>query len=88
MPRLAPDSNEPLRTQAVAAAKAATADFPNLRVLRADLTFYQKDGSVRYAAGRKFFYADDDHLTDIGTEEVRPLFEKAIAEAHAGSSSP
>lgn len=87
LPRLDPDSNERLRKQVITLVEAAQADFPNLRVLRADLPFYQDDGSIRYAAGRRFFYTDDDHLTDIGTEQLRSLFEKAIAEARAGSSS-
>jgi peptidoglycan/LPS O-acetylase OafA/YrhL len=88
LPRLEPNSGECARKQAVAVAEAARADFPNLRVLRADLPFYQEDGSIRYASGRTFFYADDNHLTDIGTEVVRGLFQSAIAEAHSGSSSP
>lgn len=86
-PRLAPDAMEPVRKDIIVAANAAATDIPNLSVLRPDLTFYKKDGSIRYAEGRKFFYADDDHLNDAGVEEVRPLFEKAIAEAHAAAAS-
>jgi hypothetical protein len=88
LPRLEPNSGERARKQAVAVAEAARADFPNLRVLRADLPFYQEDGSIRYASGRTFFYADDNHLADMGTEVVRGLFQSAIAEAHSDSSSP
>jgi hypothetical protein len=88
LPRLYPNSNERPRKQAVAMAESARADFPNLRVLRADLPFYQADGSIRYASGRTFFYADDNHLTDMGTEVVRGLFQSAIAEAQADSPSP
>lgn len=84
LPRLNPDSNEGARKLAVATAEAALADFPNLRVLRADLPFYQPDGTIRYASGKSFFYADNNHLTDAGTEVVRGLFETAIAEAHSG----
>jgi len=87
LPRLDPDSNEPLRKYEVATAEAARVDFPNLRVVRADLPFYQEDGSIRYASGRRFFYADSNHLTDVGTEVVRDLFEKAIAEVPSGSLS-
>jgi hypothetical protein len=79
---------ERLRKQSVATAAAVAAAFPNLRVLRADLPFYQEDGSIRYASGRTFFYADDDHLSDMGTEVVRGLFQSAIAEVHSDSSSP
>lgn len=87
LPRLDPDRNERVRKQAVAVAEAATADFHNLRVLRADLPFYREDGSIRWASGRSFFYADDDHLTDAGAEVVRRLFRSAIAEAHSASST-
>ena len=87
LPRLKPDSYEPLRRQIVAIAETATRDFPKLRILRVDLPFYREDGSIRFASGRSFFYADNNHLTDRGSEFVRGLFENAIAEAHAGASS-
>lgn len=88
LPRLDPNLMERLRKQSVATATAVAAAFPNLRVLRADLPFYQEDGSIRYASGRTFFYADDDHLSDMSTEVVRGLFQSAIAEVHSDSSSP
>ncbi len=87
LPHLDPDLNEPLRKYAVTQAEAARVDFPNLRVVRTDLPFYQEDGSIRYASGRSFFYADSNHLTDAGTEVVRGLFERAIAEVYSGSLS-
>ena len=31
--------------------------------------------------GRKFLYADDNHLSDDGSELTRPLFEDAIRDA-------
>lgn len=83
LPRLNPDRNEPLRKETAAVAEADTKDFPNLRVIRADQLFYREDGSVRYESGRTFFYADDDHLTDKGSEVARGLFRSAIAEAHS-----
>lgn len=82
LPRLDPDSKERIWKQSIVLAEAAKTDFPNLRILRADLPFIQRDGSIRYASGRSFFYADDNHLTDIGTEEVRFLFKKAITDDH------
>jgi hypothetical protein len=63
------------------------ADFPNLRVLRADLPFHEQDGSVRYAAGRRFFFVDDNHLSAAGAEEAREMFQLAIAEAHRDAPS-
>jgi len=82
-PRLDPDQNERVRKQDVSDAEALTAEFHNLRVLRADLPLYREDGSIRWASGRSFFYADDDHLTDAGAEVDRALFRSAIAEAHS-----
>ncbi len=81
LPRLLPDAKDNLRRAIAFVAERATADFPNLEVLRADREFYREDGSIRYASGRTFFYADDDHLSDAGSELVRPLLQKAVAEA-------
>lgn len=83
LPRLGIDPGEPLRQQAVAVAEAATKEFGCLRVLRVDRLFYQRDGNLRYAEGRQFFYADDDHLSEVGSEQTRELFKEAIREAHA-----
>ena len=88
LPRLNPDSREHLRKQAAATAETAMADFQNLRVLRADLSFYQEDGSIRYASGRSFLYADNDHLSQAGAEMVRGLIRGAIVEAHTVATSP
>jgi hypothetical protein len=55
-------------------------------VLRPDRLFYRPDGSVRYAEGRNFFYADDDHLAEAGSELARPIFAPAIAEARASAA--
>ena len=84
LPRLGPDLNDELRRQVATRAESLVSRFDKLRILRADIPFYQNDGSIRYAAGRSFFYADDDHLSDAGTEVVRALFERAIIEAHSG----
>jgi peptidoglycan/LPS O-acetylase OafA/YrhL len=81
LPSLEPDASERLRQEAVAIAEATAVDFPNLRVLRAERPFYLDDGSIRYATGRSFFYADDNHLTDMGAEVLRAEFEEAILEA-------
>jgi peptidoglycan/LPS O-acetylase OafA/YrhL len=81
LPPLKPNSKEKLRLEIASMAEAATAEFTNMQVLRPDLSFYNKDGSIRYASGRTFFYADDDHLSDAGSELVRSLFEKAITDA-------
>lgn len=83
LPRLAPDSSEPLRLRATATAEALARELPHFHVLRPDRLFYRPDGSVRYAEGRSFFYADDDHLSEIGSEQARSLFTRAIGEAHA-----
>lgn len=80
LPRLMPDSKEALRQEIAAVAEAATRDYPKLRVLRPDHEFLLPDGSVRYALGRVFFYADDNHLSDAGAESVRGMFEEMIHE--------
>jgi len=82
LPRLAPDELEPRRRRAIAIAEAAAASFPKLRIVRADLPFLREDGSVRYAEGRDFYYADDDHLAQAGAELVRDLFVRELREAH------
>jgi len=81
LPRIEINGTESVRKSCVALAEAAVPSFPNLRVLRADLPFYEKDGSVRYAEGRTLFFIDDNHLSDAGSEEVRGQFESAIVEA-------
>jgi len=87
-PRLAINSKEPHRRQLVATAEAATLDFKNLEVLRADRLFHQPDGSLRYAEGRRFFYGDDDHLTQAGAEEAGPLFKNALREINTPPPAP
>ncbi len=82
LPRLAPDPAEPLRLRAAATAEALARELPYLRVLRPDLLFYRPNGSVRYAEGRDFFYADDDHLSELGSEQARAIFTQAISEVH------
>jgi peptidoglycan/LPS O-acetylase OafA/YrhL len=81
VPEMAADAKEPFRVSAKAAIESATSDFPKLHLLRADQPFYTDDGSVRYAAGRTFFYADDNHLSDAGAEQLRDICTRAIAAA-------
>lgn len=87
LPRLEVDALDRFRQYTVATARSAAAEFPNVSLLRVDDLFYDKaQGSARYADGRTFYYADDDHLSDQGVELVRPLFQTALAEAHANAS--
>lgn len=84
LPRLEVDEGEAFRRYTTVTAEIAATDFPNISVLRADRLFYDKaHGSARYADGRTFYYADDDHLSDQGAELARPLFQHAISEALA-----
>jgi peptidoglycan/LPS O-acetylase OafA/YrhL len=87
LPALKPNAKEKLRRDIASVAEAATAECTKLRVLRPDLSFYNEDGSIRYASGRTFFYVDDDHLSDAGSELVRSLFEKAMSDAQIVPSS-
>ncbi|MBK9964021.1 MAG: hypothetical protein IPP07_03600 [Holophagales bacterium] len=52
---------------------------PGVELLRVDDAFCLPDGTVRYAEGRKFFYADDDHLSQAGAEVVESRLAAAIA---------
>jgi hypothetical protein len=60
---------------------------PNLMFLRADLCFLHPDGSLRYFSGDKFFYFDEDHLSDAGAQEMRPVFEQVFSPSQAASRS-
>ena len=85
--RLEIDQNDGIRKQAVAVAQAATSEFANLRILRPDQAFYAKDGAIRWGEGRSFYYLDDDHLSDTGTEVIRDLFRSAVTEASSSARS-
>jgi peptidoglycan/LPS O-acetylase OafA/YrhL len=73
LPELWPDRNEPVRQEVVKLFGDLAAKDPFVELVPAHAPFYQTNGSVRYAEGRQFFYADDDHLTDVGAAQVRPL---------------
>ncbi len=86
LPSLKVDGSEAFRQYTTAAASAIADSFPNVSVLRADRLFYgDEPGTVRYAEGRTFYYADSDHLSDMGAEAARSLFQTALAEAHASA---
>jgi len=88
LPQLQPDAYESVRQQAVATAESAQIEFPNMVIIRADLPFYLENGGVRYASERKFFYADNDHLTDAGAEQTQEQFTRAIMDARKAHSPP
>jgi hypothetical protein len=46
--------------------------------VRLDPLFYKEDGSIQYSSGRSFFYADDNHLSEAGAEQLRPIFTRAL----------
>lgn len=82
LPRIRPDEKEAFRQASLTVIGNLAQAFPNLRLLRVDQPFHD-NGSVRFAVGRDFLYADDDHLTDAGSELVREVCMKAIAAAVA-----
>ena len=51
-------------------------DFPRWSLFRVDQPFYNEDGSIRFADGRRFLYADDDHLSDAGASLVRETWRR------------
>ncbi|MGV3660178.1 MAG: acyltransferase family protein [Prosthecobacter sp.] len=87
LPRLEADALQKFRQYTVTVAETLAATFPNVSVLRADRLFDGGDGTARYAEGRAFYYADDDHLSDQGTEVARSLFHAALTEAHASANA-
>jgi intein-encoded DNA endonuclease-like protein len=62
--------------------------YPNFEILHAGESFRNADGSIRYAQKRKFFYLDDDHLSNFGTEDTRPLFEEILEKAINNKTKP
>ena len=82
--QLYPDKRDVFRGQLSQRAESLMTEYQNFQVLRVDSLFYNKDGSIKYSAGRDFFYLDVDHLTDVGSEVARPIFERAIKEACLG----
>jgi peptidoglycan/LPS O-acetylase OafA/YrhL len=88
LPSIVPDANESARRSSIATIEAVARDFRQLRLVRVDPIFCLEDGSVRYSLGRSFFYADNNHLSDVGTEQVRPILTRAIgAIKQAGSQN-
>lgn len=77
-PTIKADAAQPLRQQAIEAATGLKSRFPKLEILRVDSPFLQSDGTVRYWEGRHFYYLDNDHLTDAGSEVVRSIFEPVM----------
>ena len=81
LPTMPADTKEPFRQSALSTITAVAHDFPKLQLLRVDQPFYTDKGSVRYAAGRSFLYADDNHLSDAGAEQLRDVVTQTIAAA-------
>jgi hypothetical protein len=80
-PKIMPDVNEPFRRSMIPMFQRIAAKHPKVRLVRADEKFHEEDGSVRYASGRSFYYADDGHLTDCGAAILREEFFHIIADA-------
>ena len=78
LPALGPDANEPRRRENLSVMEALARRRPGLELLRVDDAFTLPDGSVRYAEGRRFFYADDDHLAQAGAEHVSARLAAAL----------
>ena len=79
LPALSQDDAEGRRREVLSTMEAVVRRRPGLELLRVDDAFFLPDGTVRYAAGRKFLYADDDHLAQSGAELVRDRIADAIA---------
>jgi hypothetical protein len=78
LPAIYPGVKEPIRKQVHTAAGLLAEKNSRLRILHPDPLFFKPDGSVFYAEGRKFFYTDEDHLSDTGADLLRPLFAQEL----------
>lgn len=81
LPAIRPDTREKFRQSSASIIESMAREFPNVTLVRPDKLFYRQDGSIRYADERKFLYADGDHLSDDGAQEVRELCLRAIESA-------
>jgi peptidoglycan/LPS O-acetylase OafA/YrhL len=75
LPSITEDEQRGRRADDVRVLQAVADRDANVEIVRADRLFSNVDGSVRYAAGRTFYYSDDDHLSDAGAALVEPLLE-------------
>ncbi len=80
LPSFRPDAKEATRRAVAIDADRAAARDTVLRVLHTEDRFSAPDGTVRYSAGRDFYYLDDDHLTEAGAQLLRPRFAAALDE--------
>jgi hypothetical protein len=78
LPIIPPDKNEAFRRSVIQEFKNLAQTHPKVQLVRADLPFYLQDGSIRYSSGRIFYYIDDDHLSQAGTELLRETCHRAI----------
>jgi hypothetical protein len=78
LPILVSNDSERLRNDIASAAEKLSIEYNSLSVVRPDSSFYLDDGSIRYLNGRKFLYADDDHLSDDGSMFVKSKIKAAI----------
>jgi peptidoglycan/LPS O-acetylase OafA/YrhL len=78
LPILVSDDSERLRKEIATAAEKLRREYTSLSVVRPDSSFYLVDGSIRYLNGRKFLYADDDHLSDDGSMFVKSKIKAAV----------
>jgi peptidoglycan/LPS O-acetylase OafA/YrhL len=83
LPRIPPDENETFRRTVNSEIEARARTHPKLQLIRTDSPFYFQDGSIKYSSGRAFFYIDNDHLSQAGTEVLRETCVRAISAACA-----
>ena len=86
LPRLLPDVRQGFRDSSVTLIERTARELPKLQLVRLESSFLLPDGAVRYASGREFYYADDDHLTDAGAALTRSAIAAAIDSAVANGT--
>lgn len=81
VPAIGTSGQEEIRKTLNAAVQEEAESGTGVEVIQADKVFTISQDSVRYYEGRKFFYADDDHLSEAGATLLRPAIAAAISEA-------
>ncbi|NDD39157.1 MAG: acyltransferase [Verrucomicrobia bacterium] len=76
MPEISADQRAARRQQQRELLRRIVQECPYARLLDPGPFFEQAGGRVRYYEGDKFFYADDDHLSQFGSSLIRPLLEQ------------
>ncbi|MFI5298403.1 MAG: acyltransferase family protein [Polyangiales bacterium] len=80
-PTLGPDAMDGDRRAISAIMKEVSARTPHVHYVPLADAFLESATQVRWSRGRDFYYADDDHLSELGVAVVAERIESALATA-------